>query len=196
MKHRGSRLFITGIPTAGKSYLAKSLAEQTGGIAVLLDDVREDLASDPRYKEWVNFYLDRDEKEYLTNTSSQKRWRDLVLQSEAIWPALLKEIESYANEERPVIFECVNILPHLAKRDLDFPGICLIGTSFEETLKRNMKDPRWGATEELQKLEAEHFFSAERPAYEKEALAYGYLVFKTADEAMNTALSCLSKSSK
>ncbi|HUD01592.1 MAG TPA: hypothetical protein VMR37_04650, partial [Rhabdochlamydiaceae bacterium] len=35
----------------------------------------------------------------------------------------LEEINKYSDEERPVIFECVNILPHLAKRDLNFPGL-------------------------------------------------------------------------
>ncbi len=196
MKHYGPRLFITGIPTAGKSHLASALAQKTGGIVVSLDNIRKDLATDPKYKEWVTFYLDRDEKEYFSNTSAEKRWRDLVLQCEAIWPAMLKTIDSYTDEKRPVIFECVNLLPHLANRDLDFPGICLVGSSLEETLKRNMKSPRWGKTVELQELEAKHFFLVERPRYEKEALQYGYPIFKTAEEAMETSLSCLSQGKK
>jgi predicted kinase len=40
MIHVGKRLFITGIPTSGKSYLAKILAEKVGGIAVIFDDFR------------------------------------------------------------------------------------------------------------------------------------------------------------
>ena len=65
----GKRIFITGIPTAGKSYLAEKLAEKVGGICVSIDDIREELVKDERYKKWVNFYLDQDEYDYYTNIS-------------------------------------------------------------------------------------------------------------------------------
>ncbi|HEU0080985.1 MAG TPA: AAA family ATPase [Candidatus Paceibacterota bacterium] len=187
MNHAGKRLFITGIPTSGKSYLAKRLAKSLGGVAVSLDSFRERLAADERYKKWVNFYLDRDEKEYLTKTSPGGQWQNLVAQSEALWPAILDEIKQYEREERLVVFECVNLLPHLAQRDLGFPGIVLIGSSFEETLARNKKDPRWGATAELQELEAGAFFEVERPRYKVEAERYGYPVFESADAAFESA---------
>lgn len=58
MKHKGKRLFITGIPTAGKSHLAKLLAKEVGGRDINLDSFREDLARDERYRKWVNYYLD------------------------------------------------------------------------------------------------------------------------------------------
>jgi len=61
--------------------------------------------------------------------------------------------------------------------------ICLLGKSFEEVFERNKKDPRWGNTEELQKLEAEMFFNVERPNYKQEAEEYGWLIFESADEA-------------
>lgn len=186
--HKGKRLFITGIPTSGKSYLAKKLAESVGGVAVLLDDLRESLCDDEKYKKWVNFYLDQDEKEYLTKTSDEKMWQNLVAQSEAIWPAFLNNINSYQDEIRPVIFECVNILPHLAKKDLDFDGVVLIGLSYEDTLKRNKEYPRWGNTEELQKLETGVFFNVERPCYISEAKKYGYLVYETANDAFAVLL--------
>lgn len=186
------RLFITGIPTAGKSYLAKKLAEEVEGIAVLLDDFREDLASDPRYKDWVEFFLNQNEETYIKTTSPSDMWKNLVAQSEAVWPALLEKIREYEQEERPVIFECVNMLPHLAKRDLEgFQGIALIGGSYEETLKRNIESPRWGATKGLQELEARMFFDIERPNYKREAETYGYPVFETADQAFPEALKLL-----
>ncbi|TAK57726.1 hypothetical protein EPO17_01210 [Patescibacteria group bacterium] len=185
MTHKGRRLFITGIPTSGKSYLAKRLAESIGGVAVLLDDLRESLCDDEKYKKWVNFYLDQNEKEYLTKTSNEDMWKNLVAQSEAIWPAFLNKINYYRDEVRPVIFECVNILPHLAKKNLDFDGVVLLGSSYEETLQRNIADPRWGNTLELQTLEAREFFFAERPRYRSEAEKYGYPVFETADEAFD-----------
>ncbi len=185
------RLFITGIPTAGKSYLAKKLAKATGGIAVLLDDFRESLSSDLKYKKWVDFYRDQDEKEYLTNTSPEQMWKNLVAQSETLWPVFLKEIAKYQDETRPVIFECVNILPHLAHRDLKFPGIVLIGASEKETLERNKQNPRWGKTLELQELEAKAFFEIERPHYKSEGEKYGYQIFENFDDALEPALKIL-----
>ncbi|MFW5853622.1 MAG: hypothetical protein ACOCU8_03310 [Patescibacteria group bacterium] len=63
-----SRLFITGIPTAGKSYLGKKLAKEVGGLCVSVDDMREELSQDEKYKKWVNYYLNQDEYTYYTNT--------------------------------------------------------------------------------------------------------------------------------
>lgn len=190
-KHKGKRIFITGIPTSGKSYLAKQLADKVGGIAVLFDNFRENLAQEEQYKKWTNFYLDVDEKEYLTKTSPEKQWKNLVAQSEGLWPAFLQEIEKYKNETKPVIFECVNILPHIAKKHLDFSGIVLIGKSYEEILERNIKSPRWGNTHELQALEAKTFFEIERPHYKAEAEKYGYEVFENYDDAFNKALTLI-----
>ena len=188
MNHKGKRLFITGIPTSGKSYLAKKLANELGGVAVLLDDLREKISSDKKYKKWTNFYFDKDEEEYLSNHSPEKRWQDFVLQSEGLWSAFMAEIKKYENETRPVIFECVNLLPHLTKQHLDFPGVVLVGESYEETLKRNKDDPRWGNTEKLQIMEAKNFFFEEGPLFKKEAEKYGYPVFKNADEAFKYCL--------
>src|SRR3989344_967616 len=179
----GKKLFITGIPTAGKSYLAEKLASEINGEWFSADDVREELAKDPRYKKWVNFYLDQDEKTYYTTTNYDQQWQNLAKQSEKIWQGILKEISKFENRGKSVIFEGVNILPHLAKRDLKFPGIVLIGKSFEEVFERNKKDPRWGKTEELQKLEAEAFFYGERPHYKEEAEKHCYPVFDYVENA-------------
>ncbi len=192
MTHKGKRLFITGIPTSGKSYLAKELADEVGGVAVLLDDLRKDIAQNERYRKWTNFLFDKDEHDYLRKTSPSELWQNLVAQSEGLWPAFQKEIEKYKDETKPVIFECVNILPHIAKEYLDFPGIVLIGKSYEEVLERNKKSPRWGNTSELQALEARTFFEIERPHYKAEAEKYGYEVFENYDEAFDKALTLIS----
>jgi len=186
-----NKLFITGIPASGKSYLAKKLARETGGIAVILDDFRESLASDERYKKWVNFFLDKDEEKYYRETSLIDQWNNIILQSEGLWPTFFEKINSYKEEKKYVIFECVNILPHLAKKDLDFPGIVLLGRSYEEILKRNIENPRWGDTLRLQELEAKSFFNVERLYYKEEAEKYGYPCFETADEAFDTAIKLL-----
>lgn len=189
----GKRIFITGIPTAGKSYLAKKLAEKVDGICVSIDHFREELTKDERYKKWVNFYLDQDEYTYYTTTTHQEQWVNLVKQSEGFWPGVLAKVKKYDKEDKPVIFEGVNILPYLAHKDLQIPGIAIIGRSFDETLERNKKEPRWGTTEELQKLESDAFFNGERPYYKEEAEKYGYKVFETPDEAWETALSLLTE---
>ena len=76
-EHKGKRLFITGIPTAGKSYLAKKLAKEVGGIAVILDDLRESLVSKDEYKKHVEFYLNQDEETYLKTKTTEEHWGDL-----------------------------------------------------------------------------------------------------------------------
>jgi 2-phosphoglycerate kinase len=188
MNKMSKKLFITGIPTGGKSYLAKRLAEKMGAIVVSTDDLREAMHDDPRYNKWVNFYLNQDEKSYYTTTTPEQQWENLAAQSEGMWPYILEKIDSYQNETKPVIFEGVNILPHLANRDLSFQGVVIVGKSFEDTVKRIKEDHRWGNTEELWNLEADSFFNVERPKYKKEAEKYNYPVFETADEAFDTAL--------
>ncbi len=185
------RLFITGIPTAGKSFLAKKLAEEVNGICISIDDMREELSKDEKYKKWINYYLDQDEYTYYTTTTYDEQWKNLVTQSEELWEGVLTKLAQYTDKDRPVIFEGVNILPHLAYKDLQIPGIVIIGKSFEETLERNMQEPRWGTTEELQKLEADAFFNGERLHYKNEAEKYGYPVFETPDEAWATAVDIL-----
>ncbi len=176
-----NQFFITGIPTGGKSYLAKKLAERLGGVVVSTDDMREEMSKDPKYRKWTNFYLDKDEKNYYTNTSPEEQWKNLVDQSEGLWPYILEKILSYKSD-KPIIFEGVNILPHLAKRDLPFDGIVLIGKNRDDVFERVKKDHRWGKTEELWNLEADAFFNIERPNYRKEAEKYGYKIFETADD--------------
>ena len=104
MNHAGKRLFITGIPTSGKSYLARQLANKLGGICVPLDDFRENLSKDKRYSKWTNFFWNKDEKIYLTMTSAEKQLENLIAQSEGLWPAFLNEISKFKDESKPVIF--------------------------------------------------------------------------------------------
>lgn len=189
--HKDKRLFISGIPTSGKSYLADKLAKEINGIAVHLDHYRIDFAKEEKYRKWTDFLFDKNEYEYLTKTTPDHLWKNLVAQSEGLWPAFSKKIEKYKAEEKPVVFECVNILPHIAKQYLDFPGIVLIGNSYEIVLERNKQAPRLGKTPELQALEARWFFEVERPHYKAEAEKYKYPVFESADEALEKALQFL-----
>jgi adenylate kinase len=177
------KVFITGIPTSGKSYVAKRVAETLGGIHVPIDDIQGKIASNPQFEPWVNFYFNKDEEKYYTETTPEERWGNLVRQSEGLWPAILLKVEEYEKNSVPIIIEGVNLLPNLVYRDLRIPGIVLAVESFEDVLERNKRDPRWGKTEALQKLEAEEFFYSQQPHYIQEAEKYGYNVFKNNDEA-------------
>jgi len=93
------RLFITGIPTAGKSYLARKLAVEIGGISVSLDHLRQGLCEDPdvpqEIKDYIQVYWNKSaiEEEFLTQTPPEELWNVLVEQSKALWPFFKKYIE-------------------------------------------------------------------------------------------------------
>ncbi len=187
------RLFITGNPTAGKSTLAKRLAEVAGATVFHCDRVRDEIGKDDRYRPLVNFYLDQDEQTYIDSTTPDERWAHLVAQSEGMWPPTKEWIDAKSRDAAaPLVFESVNLLPHLIARD--FPGepICaVVSGSLDDVLARLAADPRWGSTPELQALEAEHFFNVEAPRYRALAEAHGWPVFTSADEALPWCLSHL-----
>ena len=169
-------IFISGIPTAGKSYLAEKVAQKTNSIHVDIDNLRGQMKKNPNLKHWVNFFSNKDEKRYWETITPEKHWKNLVSQSEAFWPTILEKIHETQKSGKSAIFEGVNILPHLAHQDLDFSGVVLLGDSEQTVLKRCRENPRWGKTDELQKKEAEWFFVNEGSMYKKEANKYGYKV--------------------
>lgn len=176
-------LFISGIPASGKSSLAKKTAKKTRAFHLDIDALRREMAKNPKLEPWANFYWNQDERKYLTGTPCKEQWSNLVRQSEAFWPTILEKIGEVKKFHKIAIFEGVNILPHLAHKDLDFSGIVLLGESMEQIFKRNKKAPRWGKTEELQRLEAEIFFNCERENYKREAEKYGFKTFTSSEEA-------------
>lgn len=184
-------IFIGGIPASGKSYLARKLVEKTGAFYLDTDTLRKEMSSDPQLEYWVNFFWDQNEEEYLTKTSCEDHWQNLVKQSEVFWPTILKRIKEIMESNKSAIFEGVNILPHLANKDLNFPGIYLLGKSFDEIFERNKHNPRWGHTEELQSKEAELFFNCDRPKYQEEAEKYGYKTFTNSEDAEKELLKLL-----
>ncbi len=172
MKH----VFISGIPASGKSYLATKVARTTGMLHFKVDDWREKFRKD-KHANWVDFFWNKNEAEYWENIDCKKHWENIVKQSEALWPEIVNEIGKVIKLGKPAIFEGVNILPHLAHKDLNFNGIFLLGESLETILERNKQDPRWGQTEELQKKEANVFFYCEGLKYKEEAEKYGFKTF-------------------
>lgn len=176
-------IFIGGIPASGKTYLAKKVAEKTGAFHVDLDTLRQAILKDPTLEYWVNFFFNMDEEKYLEETSCEKHWENLVKQSEAFWPTIINKINGVMKTHKSAVFEGVNILPHLAKKDLHFPGIFLLGKSFEEIFRRITQNPRWGKTEKLQRKEAELFFNCEGSNYQEEVKKYGYKTFNNTNDA-------------
>lgn len=168
--------FITGTPASGKSTLAKRISTKLGWKHIDIDKWRGEMCNDPLIKPWVEFFMNKDELKYWQETSPEEDFQNLVKQSEAFWPFILKEINKIIKSGEPAIFEAVNILPHLAKSDLSFDGIVLINNSPEVIFERIKKDPRWGETEELQKIESIRFVE-EAMFYKIEAEKYGYKVF-------------------
>src|SRR3989344_1223605 len=160
-------IFISGTPASGKSYLANKIANHLG--------------------------VQHVSTEYWRITNCDQQWENLKNQSEALWPTILAKVKEIQKPGKGAIFEGVNILPHLARIDLDFEGIILLGESFKKILDRNKKDPRWGKTEELQIQEAKVFWGCERPKYKQEAEKYGYKVFSDAGQAEAELLKLLSK---
>jgi hypothetical protein len=183
--------FISGIPASGKSYVAKKVADKAGTVHVDLDKLRMEMLKDPKLEPWVSFFWNHDESEYWENTNPEKHWANLNKQSEAMWPFILKHIKGVQEKEKSAIFECVNILPHLAKRDLTFPGVYLLGESMEVILERLAIIPRWGDSALLQKKEAEYFYMHEGKKYKSAAGKYGYKSFSDNKEAEKELLRLL-----
>lgn len=186
-------IFIGGIPTSGKSFLADWLAQKTNSIHVDIDDLRGEMKKNPNLEPWVNFFWNKDEKKYWETTTPEEHWNNLVKQSEAFWPIILEKIREIQKSGKSAIFEGVNILPHLAHQDLDFSGIVLLGDSEQTVLERCREKPRWGKTNELQKKEAKWFFVHEGTIYRKEANKYGYNVFNDFKKAEKEAIRLLEK---
>ena len=169
--------FISGIPASGKSYLAKRVAQKTNSVHIDIDKLRVEMAKNPNLEPRVNFFSNKNENKYWETITPQEHWKNLKNQSEAFWPTILKKIHELQKTNGSVIFEGVNILPHLAYQDLNFSGIVLLGESEQAILERCKIDPRWGKTKELQEMESEWFFVHEGKIYEDEARKYGYAVF-------------------
>ncbi len=184
-------VFVSGIPASGKSYLSRKVAKKYGVLHVSVDSLRAQIGKDPQLKPYLNFFWRQNEVEYWHRISSGEHWHNLKRQSEALWPGMVDRINAALGSGKPVIFEGVNILPHLAARDLRFPGLFLLGESFEVVLERNRHRPRWGKTEALQRREAEAFFFWEREFYRQEAERYGYKTFISAAHAEQPLLEML-----
>lgn len=134
--HKGKRLFITGIPTSGKSYLAEKLAKEVSGIAIMLDNYRKDFAKEEKYRKWTNFLFDKNEYEYLTKTTPGKLWKNLVAQSEGLWPAFSQEIKRTKMKKNPWYLNA-SIYSRILQNNI---WISLVLFSLENPMKKFSKE--------------------------------------------------------
>lgn len=185
-------VFIGGIPTAGKSFLAKKIADETGAIHVEIDLLREKMAKDPKLKPWVNWYTDQDEEEYFKKIDNDLGWTHLKNQSEAYWATIEKKVSEIKKTGKKAVFEGYNLLPHLVSKNFDFTGIYLKAPKPEEILKRIEMKKRWGSGNKLHKMEVKFFIECFDHNFMKDAKRYGYKCFsnsiKAEKEIMNLLL--------
>lgn len=116
--------FIGGTSASGKTYTAREFVKQSGLPIhiVSIDDFRKEFAKDPKLKYWVDVFWNKNEEEYWKTITYEKDIQNLINQSEAFWPSILEIVENTKKKYKHAIFEAVNIQPHLARRDFDFPG--------------------------------------------------------------------------
>ncbi len=179
--------FIGGTSAAGKTYIANAFAKRSKLPihVVSIDDQRREFAKDPKLRYWTDILWNKNEEEYWKTITYEEDIGNLIGQSEAFWPKILEVVEKTKKLHKHAIFEAINIQPHLAKRDLDFPGFFLITEDQQTLIKRMKKNPRWGKTEALQRLEVEFLLKHDVPFVKQEAKKYGYKVFTNANDALN-----------
>lgn len=177
--------FIGGTPAAGKTHIAKQFIKKSGLPIeyISIDALREEFAKDPKLDYWVKFFLNQDAVQYWDTITQEQHLQNLIKQSEAFWPGILQKVEEVKKNHQHAIFEGVNLLPHLAHKDFDFHGLFLIEENGDLLFEKLHKEPRWGETEELQKLEAKFFVEWEARYIKEEAKKYSYKVFSNSQEA-------------
>ncbi len=180
--------FISGTPTAGKSFLAKKIADKIGAIHVEIDLLREVMAKDPKLKPWVNWYTDQDEEEYLKKTNNNDGWIHLKNQSEAYWPTIEKKVAEIKKTGKKAVFEGYNLLPHLVSKYFDFGGIYLAAPKPAEILRRIKMKKRWGDEDKLHQMEVKFFVECFDCNFRKDAQKYGYKYFTNPIEAEQAIL--------
>lgn len=184
-------VFIGGIPTAGKSFLAKKIADKTGAVHVEIDLLREEMVKDPKLKPWVNWYTDQDEEEYFKNTNNDLGWTHLKNQSEAYWQTIEAKVLEIKKNGKNAVFEGYNLLPHLVSKYFDFPGIYLRAPTPEEILRRIKMKKRWGDGDKLHKMEVKFFLECFDKNFKKDAKSYGYKCFSDPGKAETEILKLL-----
>jgi 2-phosphoglycerate kinase len=187
--------FIGGTPAAGKSTLARKVADSLDSSFQIIgtDDIRDQLLSIPKYEKWVNIYWNMDEKDFMSQKTCTEKMDVLVAQSEALFPPILDFFNTKMKEYENIIFEGVTLLPHLARKHLPFEGIYLVIEDRGELLKRLKEDNRWGNTDEMHKLEADYFLDCEVKFLRQECDIYRYKIYNNTKEAESELIRILTQ---
>ncbi len=179
--------FIGGTSAAGKTYVARAFAKQSKLPihVVSIDDHRREFAKDPKLRYWTDILWNKNEEKYWKTITYKEDIGNLIKQSEAFWSRILEVVKRTKKLHKHALFEAINIQPHLAKRDFDFTGFFLINEDSPTLLKRLKEHPRWGKTEELQKLEVAFLLKHDVPFVKQQAKKYKYKVVNDSNDAIN-----------
>lgn len=171
--------FIGGTPAAGKTHITEQFIKKSGLPIeyVSIDALRRHFAKDPKLDYWVKFFSNKDAVKYWDKITQEEHLQNLIKQSEAFWPGIMKKVEEVKKKHEHAIFEGVNLLPHLTHKDFDFPGLFLIDENIDTMFDKLHNEPRWGETVELQKLEAKFFVEWEAKYIKEESKKHNYKVF-------------------
>lgn len=184
-------LFIGGPPTSGKSYLAEKISQEMGTLHICTDKLRKKITfNDESFFVWKEFFISKP-SEYWDLVTGEEYVKDCRLQTEAFWPKLVEEIKQLQLEHVAVIFEGVDMLPDLVRRDLDLEGIYLVCKSEGESYLRNKE--RWGESDKLLQRESVLYATDEAMEIRRLAGEFGYKVFSNSQEAEAELLSLLGR---
>lgn len=177
--------FIGGVPTAGKSHLAKEfISDSSLKIEyVKIDILKNNLRIDKELAKWVNFFRDQDENVYWEKTSCTEHMKNFVMQSEALWPHLLTQMNELMNTHEHIIFEGTSLIPKIMRKYTNLNGLYMVPKSLETIYIRLIAHSRWGKTNNLKRQEAKCFFEGNSEYIKVEAKKYGYKIFNDYDLA-------------
>lgn len=158
-------ILIGGMPTVGKSTIAKKLSEHYGLPWMSSDQIREIMKSaiDPNSNSALNGSVDIEAKEYFEKFTVQQIAEMEYEQGVATWPGISFMINNDWTWRDGFIIEGVNILPKLvaheqAKRD-NIQAVFLSDTDESRTKEVIFKRGLWGKadsySDELKEQELE-----------------------------------------
>ena len=177
-------VFIGGVPTSGKTHLVKEYINNSklNIKHIKIDDIRDIFRNDRKLEKSVNFFRNQDENEYWIITSCKQHVRNIVKQTEELWPHILEQIIKIQNKHEHVIFEGVQLLPKLTRKYLKMDGFYMIPPDIETIYIRLVAHKRWGDTNDLKRKEAKCFFEGDCMYIKEESRKYGYKVFENIED--------------
>lgn len=173
--HCMASAFIGGPPTAGKSFLAESIASQFGCPHISTDELRKRAyGKNPFLEEWI-FYFSRKQKGYWCNVTCKDYMSDIEKQTLNLWPYIKIEIDLLLRNNATILFEGVDFIPEVARMDIGFSGAYLLTSCQRESHNRNVQRPRVGRGAAALVCQSNLFHRCESIAIQRAAVQNNYL---------------------